>query len=126
MFGVALTADGDYLLAVGATGAYVLSVPGVEEGSADPVVGTLSIPDELVDGRIEVVTSRDSRFAFVSVEFSDEIAVSISRRDGHEFRSSGFLGTIGLAASSPAWRSRPTEVAVRDQRRDGLSARRSS
>ena len=36
--------------------AYVLSVPGVEDGSPDPVVGTLSIPNELVDSPIEVIT----------------------------------------------------------------------
>ena len=95
--GVALTTDGHYLLAIGATGAYVLSVPGVEDGSPDPVVGTLSIPNELVDSPIEVITSRDSRFAFVSIEFSDEIAVfDLRAAIAHEFRSSGFLGTIGL------------------------------
>ena len=101
--GVALSADGRYLIATaqtGATAAYVLSTSRLEDASADPVLGALSIPDEVVDGPIEAVTSRDSRFAFVSIEYSDEIAVfDLRSAIAHDFRTSGFVGTIALGRS---------------------------
>ncbi len=98
-FGEALTHDGRYLLvADSAGGAAVISVGRAEKGQASALLGTLSDPAGL--GAIEVAVSPDDRFAFVSLEDSDNIAVFDLRRAlaGH-FGGSDLVGTIpvGLA-----------------------------
>jgi hypothetical protein len=71
--GVTLTANAGYLLAAGGSGAYVISTQRAERGPPHPVLGSLSVPDELAVGPIEVIASPDGRYAFVSIEFSDEV-----------------------------------------------------
>ncbi len=97
--GETLTRDGRYLLAAAGSGAVVVSVARAERGSAAPLLGTLSI-DGRHDGAIEVITSPDDRFAFVTLEDSDEIAVyDLHEALSSDFRTSGFVGTIPLGAS---------------------------
>jgi DNA-binding beta-propeller fold protein YncE len=74
--GVALGPDGRLLLvADGSTGAVVVSVQAAESGANGAVLGTLSAPGRQMGGAIEVVVSPDGRYAFVSLEDDDEIAV---------------------------------------------------
>ena len=106
--GVMLTADGRYLLAANGSGATVVSVQAAEQGSGNAVLGTLrSGGSGPAGGAIEVATSRDGRFAFVSLEDSEKIAVfNLQQALASHFRSSGFVGDVpagvapvGLAVS---------------------------
>ena len=99
-----MTPDGRYLLVAGNPGAYVLSAQRLEQGLPRPVVGVLAIPNELVGGEpIEVITSPDGRYAFVSVEDSDEIAVF----DLHAAITHGFrpvrLRRARSCSAEPSW-----------------------
>jgi DNA-binding beta-propeller fold protein YncE len=104
--GVALTPDGRYLLLAGGAGAVVVSVSAAERGSPRAVLGRLAAPGAVQAGAIEV--SSDGRYAFVSLEDADQIAVfdlAAALADG--FRGSdGYVGAIptqlapvGLAVS---------------------------
>ncbi len=76
--GAALTHDGRYLLTPAQSGGEaVLSVDALERGSSSPLLGALQSGRGQADGGggIEVVTSRDDRFAFVSLEGAGELAV---------------------------------------------------
>ena len=106
--GVALTPDGRYLLAANGSGATVVSVQAAEQGSGNAVLGTLSSGGGgPVGGAIEVATSRDGRFAFVSLEDSAKIAIfNLQQALASHFRTSGFVGDVpagiapvGLAVS---------------------------
>jgi DNA-binding beta-propeller fold protein YncE len=107
--GVALTPDGRYLLAANGGGATVVSVQAAEQGSKNAVLGTLKSTSagRAGAGAIEVAVSADGRFAFVSLEYSDQIAVFDLRRAlASHFHSSGFVGDVptgvapvGLAVS---------------------------
>jgi hypothetical protein len=97
--GLAVTHDGrELLVADGEMGATVLSVARLESGAPDPLLGTLTGPQPagvpaLEAGAIEVATSLDDRFAFVSVEYGDEVAV-YDLRAGFAHRA--FVGAIPL------------------------------
>ena len=106
--GVALTPGGRYLLAANGSGATVIDVQAAEQGSGNAVLGTLSSGGGgQADGAIEVATSGDGRFAFVSLETSDKIAVfNLQQALASHFRTSGFVGDVpagvapvGLAVS---------------------------
>jgi DNA-binding beta-propeller fold protein YncE len=105
--GVALTPDGRYLLAANGSGATVVSVQAAEQGSGNAVLGTLSSGSGSAGGAIEVATSRDGRFAFVSLEDSGKIAVfNLQQALASNFGTSGFVGDVpagvapvGLAVS---------------------------
>ena len=76
--GVALTPDGRYLLSAdGYGGAYVLNVAAAERGSRSAVLGQLTSAGS---GAIEVGVSPDGKYAFVSLETSNELAVFNLRR----------------------------------------------
>ena len=104
--GSSLTADGRYLLAAnGDNGAVVLGVARLESGAGDPVLGTLarrlSLPRRGRGlpgvGAIETATSPDGRFAFVSVEYGDSVAVydlHAALADG--FSRSSYVGAVPL------------------------------
>lgn len=96
--GNSLTADGRYLLiADGGDGATVLSVRRVESGDPDPVLGTLTAGSGSGGGAIEVASSRDGRFAFVSLEDSDQLAVyNLKAALSDQFRKSAYVGSIPL------------------------------
>jgi DNA-binding beta-propeller fold protein YncE len=106
--GVTLTPDGRYLLAANGSGATVVDVRAAEQGGGNAVLGTLSSGGGgPLGGAIEVATSRDGSFAFVSLEDSDKIAVFDLRQAlASHFRASGFAGyvpagvaPVGLAVS---------------------------
>jgi DNA-binding beta-propeller fold protein YncE len=94
--GVALTPDGNYLLvADGGSGAIVLDVARAEQGTAGAIVATLSSPGG--DGAVEVAVSADGRFAFVTLEKSEGVAVfdlamAVARRGAGRV----FVGKIPL------------------------------
>ena len=91
----------------------MISVRAAEQGSGNAVLGTLSSSGGgPADGAIEVATSRDGRFAFVSLEDSQKIAVfNLQQALASHFRTTGFVGDVpagvapvGLAVSPDgAW-----------------------
>lgn len=101
--GSSVTPDGRYLLvADGGDGAMVLSVARIEAGARDAVLGTLSAPTRtrsgpLGGGAIETASTRDGRYAFVSIEYGDAVAVyDLARALAHGFSTSGYVGQIPL------------------------------
>jgi len=95
--GIALSPDGRLLLlATEDTGAVVVSVPAAETGASGAVLGVLSAPPgPQPGGAIEVAVSPDSRYAFVSLESSDDIAVfnlTAALSDG--FGPGAYVGAI--------------------------------
>jgi DNA-binding beta-propeller fold protein YncE len=98
--GSSLTRDGRYLLvADGSDGATVVSVARTEAGAHNAVLGTLRRPDRggSRGGAIEVTSSPDGRYAFVSVEDDDAVAVyDLHAALASRFRSSGYLGSVAL------------------------------
>lgn len=103
--GAAITNDGRYLLVAAGDGAVVIDVRSAETGGGDPTLGTLTVPPGNTHGlpgfpggsAIEVTTTPDGKFAFVSLEYADEIAVfNLHAAIADHLRRSGFIGTIGL------------------------------
>ncbi len=100
--GASLTADGRYLLmADGGNGAYVVDVARAEAGAKGALLGRLtSSTSRRFGGAIEVTASRDGRYAFVSLEDSDQIAVyKLAAAIAGHFARSTYVGAIptGLA-----------------------------
>ena len=97
--GNSLTRDGRYLLvADGNGGATVLSVRAAESGGGGAVLGRLSQPGKPgLGGAIEVATSSDGHYAFVSVEYEARVAVYDLRAAlARHFRGSSYVGSIPL------------------------------
>jgi DNA-binding beta-propeller fold protein YncE len=98
--GVVLTPDGRYLLLAGGASAVVVSVAQAEQGSRQAVLGELSSPGEAsATSATEVAVSADGRYAFVSLEYSNQIAVfdlTVAVADGF---SGGYVGTIPTQAA---------------------------
>jgi DNA-binding beta-propeller fold protein YncE len=97
--GSSLTVDGRYLLvADGTDGATVLNVARLEAGAAHPVLGTLTEPGrQHFGGAIEVTGSPDGRYAFVSLEDADQVAVyNLHAALSNGFRRSSYVGAIHL------------------------------
>ncbi len=105
--GAALTPDGRLLLLAGGPGAFVVSVRAAEQGRGQVVLGELSSPAGLGGGSIEVAVSKNSRYAFVSLEDSDQIAVfDLAKGQADGFGSGAYVGAVptqlapvGLAVS---------------------------
>jgi DNA-binding beta-propeller fold protein YncE len=103
--GEALTSNGRYLVVAAGSGAEVIDVARAERGTPHPVLGTLTSSNSA--SAIEVALSPGNRYAFVSIEFGDEIAVfSLRRALAAGFGPSDFIGDIpagqgaaGLAVS---------------------------
>jgi DNA-binding beta-propeller fold protein YncE len=98
--GVTLTPDGRYLLIAGGAGAVVVNVQAAEQGSAPAVLGQLSAPGR-PGSAIEVAVSRDSQYAFVSLEYADRIAVfDLAKAVADGFGSAGrSLGAVPAGVS---------------------------
>jgi DNA-binding beta-propeller fold protein YncE len=99
--GASITREDRYLLvADGNDGATVVSIARVLAGASDAVLGTLKEPRELRlghRGAIEVASSPNGRYVFVSIEGHNAIAVydlQAALRD--RFRTSGYLGSVPL------------------------------
>ena len=89
-----LTHDGRYLLVASGSGALVLSVSALETGSLSPLVGTLTSTGA---DAIEVAASTDDRYAFVTLEGSQEMAVfnlAMALRQG--FGAQDVVGMVPL------------------------------
>ncbi len=101
LVGVALSPDGRMLLvADGGAGAVVVSVPAAEQGSSPAVLGTLAVPGQQAGGAIEVAVSPDSRYAFVSLETADEVAVfDLAKAVASRFGAGAYVGAIPAQAA---------------------------
>jgi DNA-binding beta-propeller fold protein YncE len=106
--GAALVPDGKYLLVADESdGAEVLNVRAVEQGNPDAVLGDLSFPADRGRGAIEAAVTPNGRYAFVSVEDGQAIAVyNLRRALARGFGSADYVGSIpaqlapvGLAVS---------------------------
>jgi DNA-binding beta-propeller fold protein YncE len=106
--GATLTPDGRSLLIAGGAGAVVVSVRAAEQGSAHAVLGELSASaGPRSSSAIEVAVSADGRYAFVSLEYADKIAVfDLAKAAAHSFGVNAYVGaipaglaTVGLAVS---------------------------
>jgi DNA-binding beta-propeller fold protein YncE len=93
--GEALTSGGRYLLAASQRGAVVIDVAAAEQGRPHAVLGTLAAPRGV--GAIEVAVTHDSQLAFVSLEYSDDIAVfRLGRALASGFSPADYAGSIPL------------------------------
>ncbi|MDQ6726891.1 MAG: YncE family protein [Actinomycetota bacterium] len=99
--GEILTTDGRYLVVADQSGVDVIDVAAAKRGDPDPVAGVLRPPGGATSGgAIEVALSRDDRYAFVTRENDDDLAVfdlTRARLDG--YRSSAFVGSVSLGTS---------------------------
>lgn len=77
------------------SGALVIDVARAERGAGDAVVGVLSSPAG--QGAAEVAISPDGRYAFVTLEISDSLAVfNLHKALTSGFGRSDFVGTVPL------------------------------
>ncbi len=91
--GIAITHNGKYALAAANSGAYVIDVAQAEQGSSSAMLGTLTSPGG--KGAVEVSISPDDRFAFVTLQYSSEMAVfNLQASLAHGFGQSGFVGMV--------------------------------
>jgi DNA-binding beta-propeller fold protein YncE len=109
--GAVLTPDGRYLLLAGGTGAVVVSVSAAEQGSSQAVLGELAAPGPggpMAGSAIEAAVSADGRYAFVSIEYADQVAVfdlaaaladGFGGNDGYVGAIPAQVATVGLAVS---------------------------
>jgi DNA-binding beta-propeller fold protein YncE len=136
--GETITSDGKYLLAADGSGAVVISVARAESGAAGAVLGTLSAPGGSGNGQgglsasaIEVATSRDGRYAFVTLEYDQQAVVfDLARAVSRGFGSADYVGSIplgqavvGLAVSPDGrWLYATSEAADPAQHAVGIKA----
>jgi len=134
--GETITPDGKYLLAADGNGAVVISVARAESGAASAVLGTLAAPSGTGPGAlsasaIEVATSRDGRYAFVTLEYDQRAAVfNLADAVSRGFGSTDYFGSIplgqaavGLAVSPDGrWLYATSEVAAPAQHPVGIRA----
>ena len=106
--GETITPDGKYLLAADGNGAVVISVARAESGAASVVLGTLAAPGGSGNGQgalsasaIEVATSRDGRYAFVTLEYDQRAAVfNLAGALSRGFGSADYVGSIPLGQAA--------------------------
>jgi DNA-binding beta-propeller fold protein YncE len=127
--GETITPDGRYLLAADGNGAVVISVARAESGAASAVLGTLIVPSGSSGSAIGVATSRDGRYAFVTLEYDQRAAVfNLADAVSRGFGSADYAGSIplGLAAVGLAvspdgrWLYATSEIAVPAQHPVGI------
>ena len=93
--GEAITPDGRHLLAASGSGVVVISVATAEQGGANPVVGMLTTPQG--SGAVGVAVSHDGRLAFVTLQFSNTLAVfNLQTALSSGFGPSALIGTVPL------------------------------
>lgn len=91
--GLETTADGHYLIAADGSGAAVLSVSGIEDGAAHPVLGMLTSPHG--SGAATPMLSEDGQYLFVALTGNNSIAVfnfGLAAKSG--FSAPRFIGDI--------------------------------
>jgi DNA-binding beta-propeller fold protein YncE len=97
--GVGLADDGRYLLVANGDGATVVSVARAEAGAPRPVLGVLREPARARPGggAIEVTSSLDGHYVFVSLEGAGELGVYDLRTAlADQFRGGGYVGSVPL------------------------------
>jgi DNA-binding beta-propeller fold protein YncE len=93
--GNVISPGGQYLLAAADRGALVFSTAAAERGSAAALLGGMETPGSQVAGPIEVAVTPSGRFAFVSLEDADAIAVfSLRRALAGGFGPPDYIGSI--------------------------------
>ena len=93
--GAVITPDGQYLLAGDGSGAVVINVAQAEQGGSDPIAGSLTSPGGT--GGDQVRVTPDGRFAFVTLQSSNGVAVfDLQAAIASRFSSSHLVGTIPL------------------------------
>jgi DNA-binding beta-propeller fold protein YncE len=98
--GETLTAGAKYLLVAAGSGAVVIDVQAAEAGSSGAVLGVLSSPLGNGSNAVEVTASPDGRYAFVSLDYGDTVAVfDLQAAITSGFKQSGFVGTIPLGST---------------------------
>jgi DNA-binding beta-propeller fold protein YncE len=94
-----LSHDGRYLLLTDGGGPVVLSVSRAEKGVAHPVLGTLASPGG-AGGAIDLATSPDDQYAFVTLETRGVVAVFDLRAAlARGFHGAGYVGAIPLGVA---------------------------
>jgi DNA-binding beta-propeller fold protein YncE len=95
-FGLAMTHDGRLLLVAGYTATAVLSVPALEDGGRDPVLGLLA---DAGAGQTEIAVSDDDRYVFVADESTGGLSVfNLAAALRRGFSASGVaVGIVPLA-----------------------------
>jgi DNA-binding beta-propeller fold protein YncE len=97
--GMALTHNQKYLLVTSATGLTVFRVSDLEQGLTSPL-GTLSSPG--AQHPVEVAVSPDDKFAFVSIQSSNQVAVfNLASALATGFSSPGLVGDISMNGKDP-------------------------
>jgi DNA-binding beta-propeller fold protein YncE len=96
--GAVLTPDGRYLLAVNGRGGFtVIATSAAERGIKHAVLGQVNAPGGQAMGEIEVAVTPDGRYAFVSEEDAEKVAVFNLRR-----ALAGHYGTASYVGAIPA------------------------
>jgi DNA-binding beta-propeller fold protein YncE len=125
--GEVITPDGRYLLAADGSGAVVINVAMAEHGGPNPIAGSLSSPGS---GGDQVRVSPDGRFAFVTMQNSNALAVfDLRAAIASGFSSSHFVGTVplglgpvGLSVSPDGrWLYATTQKRSQNSQQGGLS-----
>ena len=97
--GMALTSDGKDLLIAAGNGINVQSVAEAEQGNGEANVGVLTVPSSTGnDGAVEVELSPDGKFAFVTLQYANKLAVFNVQQalSTGNFSSSSYVGSISL------------------------------
>jgi serine/threonine-protein kinase len=97
---VAITRDGQYLLAAAGSGAYVISVKKAEAGNAKgAVIGSLAGPPGNPSNEVSV--SPDDKFVFITFQNDGDVAVfNLQEAIAGGFGHSGYKGLIQLGRGS--------------------------
>jgi len=103
--GETITPDGRYLLAADGNGAVVISVARAESGAAKAVLGVLDAPGTgpgvLSASATEVATSRDGRYAFVTLEYDQRAVVfNLAGAVRRGFGRADYVGAIPLGQAA--------------------------
>ena len=90
--GLAITSDGKYLVLAAGGGAKVLSATDAEQGRAN-LLGLLHVPQG--SGAVEVAISPDDQFAYVTLQFSGDVAVfNLKHALSSGFDGASLVGTV--------------------------------
>ncbi len=100
LLGLALTRDGRYLIAAEGSGATVFNVARIEQPgskSSSWILGRLRSHGQ---GSIEAAVSPDGTYVFVTLEYSNELAVfSLKDAKAHGFHHSDLVGYVPLGVA---------------------------
>jgi DNA-binding beta-propeller fold protein YncE len=97
--GMALTSDGKDLLIAAGNGINVQSEVEAEAGDGAANVGVLTVPNSTGnDGAVEVELSPDGKYAFVTLQYANKLAVFDVQQalSSGNFSSSSYVGSVSL------------------------------